>query len=87
MAEIVRIKYLNQEKQIVEEVCYLIEDNEKLFPKLPTEDKFHCKAYEIKPPDCILLEDSLGLWILQKEDLVSMIPATKYELEDYLNRN
>jgi hypothetical protein len=87
MSEIVRIKYLNQERQIMEEVCYLIEDNEELFPKLPMEDKLHCKACEIKPPDCILLEDFLGLWILQKEDLISMIPATKYELEDYLNRN
>lgn len=87
MSEIVRVKYLNQDKQIVEEVCYLVEDNDKLFPKTTIETNLSYSAHEIKPPDCILLEDSYGLWILQKKDLISLNPATKYELEDHLNRN
>lgn len=93
MSKIVRVKYrsfneISNEEQILEEVCYLIEDSDNLVPKTTIETGLSYSVKDILPSDDnILLEDSCGLWLLHREDLVSMKNATEYELQDYLNRN
>jgi len=87
MSKIVRIKYRDHQKNIVEEICYLIEDSDNLVPKTTMETGLSFSLEQIKSEDHILLEDIDGLWGLPKDDLISMTDASEYDLQDYLSRN
>lgn len=88
MSKIVRVKYFDHNRNQVEEVCYLIEDNDTIVPKTTIENDLTFNVSSLlSNDDTIILEDSTGLWFLDREDLISMVPATDLELSDYLNRN
>lgn len=88
MSRIVRINYFDSDGKQTEEVCYLVEQSDTIVPKTNVETGLTFDLSSLLPDDDkLLLEDDQGLWALNKKDLISIVPATEYELSDYLNRN
>lgn len=88
MSKIVRVRYFNHNGEETEEVCYLVENSDTIIPKTTIENDLTFDVSSLLPNnDTIMLEDSQGLWFLDKGDLISMVPATDFELSDYFDRN
>lgn len=77
----VRVRYRGPHGRIYEEVNILVEQGDVY--NIEGMPPMVIPVSMLQQPGYILLEDECGMWGLEQECLVSMLPATQGEFEEY----